>query len=214
MKVSTHVTSRRHLQPARLHVVEPSCTQSPWWHMYSPRHGGSVVICLISCLLTTPCVIIFHFLPVFSSFLSNSFQYPFMGETGDNTTTSASFAGSPVEAWVGSGSPWGWGYWRQSFWKMPLLLVLFCWRNFMIPCGCKGRRQIQPGLRSRSVTSPHHLGCTGNLQLQTMSHFLPIKPAWAHFLLPYSEPDSSYSEFGESPIHVSLYRNYPLLVFK
>ena len=47
------VTSWRHLQPASHHVVELSCTQSLWWHVYSPRHGGSVVICLISSLLTT-----------------------------------------------------------------------------------------------------------------------------------------------------------------
>ena len=32
----------------------------------------------------------------------------------------ASVGGSPVEAWVGSGSLWGQGHWQQQSWKMPL----------------------------------------------------------------------------------------------
>ena len=32
----------------------------------------------------------------------------------------AGVGGSPVEAWVGSGSLWGQGHWQQQSWKVPL----------------------------------------------------------------------------------------------
>ena len=37
---------------------------------------------------------------------------------------SASVGGSPVEAWVGRGSPQGWGYWQQQSGKAPLGIIL------------------------------------------------------------------------------------------
>ena len=32
----------------------------------------------------------------------------------------AGIGGPPVEAWAGSGSPWGEGHWQQQPWKGPL----------------------------------------------------------------------------------------------
>ena len=96
-------------------------------------------------------------------FLGQFFLVSFYG--GDKVKTQ-------LHLLVLEGLPWsmGWqwltmgmGHWPQLFWKVPLPLVLFCWWNFMITCGCKGCRQTQPALRSRFLmTSPHHFRCTGN----------------------------------------------------
>lgn len=80
-KVFSNVTSLRCLQPVLFHVVELSCSQYFWWHIYSLMRGGSTAICMLSCLLTTSSVIIFCFFASLPFFLGNSFQLHFRVET-------------------------------------------------------------------------------------------------------------------------------------
>ena len=40
--------------------------------------------------------------------------------TPQETEAELPAGGSPLEAWVSSGSPWVWGYWQQQSWEVPI----------------------------------------------------------------------------------------------